>query len=42
MTGRTNYTPEAEQQLHALDDWITEEVSWGSRSAPSRWWSCRR
>lgn len=27
MTGRVNYTPEARQQLHALDDWITETAS---------------
>jgi toxin ParE1/3/4 len=27
MTGRINYTPEAEQQLNALDDWITEKAS---------------
>jgi toxin ParE1/3/4 len=27
MTGRINYTPEAQQQLHALDDWITEKAS---------------
>ena len=24
MTGRINYTPEAQQQLDHLDDWITE------------------
>jgi plasmid stabilization system protein ParE len=27
MTGRINYTPEAQRQLHALDDWITEKAS---------------
>jgi plasmid stabilization system protein ParE len=27
MTGRINYTPEAQQQLNALDDWITEQAS---------------
>lgn len=27
MTGRINYTPEAQQQLDALDDWITEKAS---------------
>lgn len=27
MTGRINDTPEAQQQLHALDDWITEKAS---------------
>jgi plasmid stabilization system protein ParE len=27
MTGRINYTPEAQQQLIALDDWITEKAS---------------
>jgi toxin ParE1/3/4 len=27
MTGRINYTPEAQQQLNDLDDWITERVS---------------
>ncbi len=27
MTGRINYTPEAQQQLNALDDWITEKAS---------------
>jgi toxin ParE1/3/4 len=27
MTGRINYSPEAQQQLHALDDWITETAS---------------
>lgn len=27
MTGRINYTPEAQQQLDALDDWITKEAS---------------
>jgi toxin ParE1/3/4 len=27
MTGRINYTPEAQQQLHALDDWITQRAS---------------
>jgi toxin ParE1/3/4 len=27
MTGRINYTPQAQQQLHALDDWITENAS---------------
>jgi hypothetical protein len=27
MTGRINYTPEAEQQLQSLDDWITENAS---------------
>jgi toxin ParE1/3/4 len=27
MTGRVNYTPEAEQQLNDIDDWITEAVS---------------
>lgn len=29
MTGRINYTPEAEQQLQDLDDWITEAASAG-------------
>jgi toxin ParE1/3/4 len=29
MTGRINYTPEAQQQLNALDDWITEKASRG-------------
>ena len=27
MTGRINYTPEAEQQLQDLDDWITKAAS---------------
>ena len=27
MTGRINYTPQAQQQLHALDDWINEKAS---------------
>ncbi len=27
MTGRVNYTPEAQQQLHALDAWITGKAS---------------
>lgn len=27
MTGRIDYTPEAEQQLNELDDWITKAVS---------------
>lgn len=27
MTGRINYTPEAQQQLNALDEWITEKAS---------------
>lgn len=27
MTGRINYTSEAQQQLNALDDWITEKAS---------------
>ena len=27
MTGGVNYTPEAQQQLNALDDWITEKAS---------------
>jgi len=27
MTGRINYTPEAEQQLNELDDWITKAAS---------------
>ena len=27
MTGRLNFTPEAERQLNALDDWITEKAS---------------
>ena len=27
MTGRINYTPEAEQQFNQLDDWITEAAS---------------
>ena len=27
MTGRINYTPEAEQQLTELDDWITRAAS---------------
>ena len=27
MTGRINYTPEAQQQMNALDDWITEKAS---------------
>lgn len=27
MTGRINYTSEAQQQLDALDDWITEKAS---------------
>ena len=27
MTGRINHTPEAQQQLNALDDWITEKTS---------------
>jgi toxin ParE1/3/4 len=27
MTGRIHYTPEAEQQLHDLDEWITKAAS---------------
>lgn len=27
MTGRITYTPEAQRQLDALDDWITEKAS---------------
>jgi toxin ParE1/3/4 len=27
MTGRINYTPEAQQQLNALDDWIAGKAS---------------
>lgn len=27
MTSRITYTPEAQQQLHALDDWVTEKGS---------------
>jgi plasmid stabilization system protein ParE len=27
MTGRIHYTPEAEQQLDDLDEWITEKAS---------------
>ncbi len=27
MTGRVNYTPEAEQQLNELDNWITRAAS---------------
>jgi plasmid stabilization system protein ParE len=27
MTGRINYTAQAQQQLHALDDWISEKAS---------------
>ena len=27
MTGRINYTPEAQQQLNELDDWITRAAS---------------
>jgi plasmid stabilization system protein ParE len=27
MTGRINYTPEAEQQLNELDDWIAQAAS---------------
>ncbi len=27
MTGRINYTPEAEQQLQDIDDWITGAAS---------------
>ncbi len=27
MTGRINYSPEAEQQLNELDDWITKAAS---------------
>ena len=27
VTGRINYTPEAQQQLNALYDWITEKAS---------------
>lgn len=27
MTGRIHYTPEAEQQLNQLDEWITEKAS---------------
>ncbi len=27
MTGRINYTPKAQQQLDALDDWIAEKAS---------------
>lgn len=27
MTGRIQYTPEAEQQLNQLDEWITEKAS---------------
>lgn len=27
MTGRINYTPEADKQLNELDDWITKAAS---------------
>lgn len=27
MTGRINFTPEAEQQLNEIDDWITTATS---------------
>jgi len=27
MTGRINFTPDARQQLHHLDEWITEKAS---------------
>lgn len=27
MTGRINFTPEARQQLHHLDEWITDKAS---------------
>lgn len=27
MTGRINYTPEAQQQLNEIDDWITKTAS---------------
>jgi toxin ParE1/3/4 len=27
MTGKINFTPEARQQLHHLDEWITEKAS---------------
>lgn len=27
MTGRIDFTPEAQEQLNALDDWITEKAS---------------
>jgi plasmid stabilization system protein ParE len=27
MTGRINFTPDAQQQLNALDDWIAEKAS---------------
>jgi len=27
MTGRIHYTPEAEQQLDDLDEWITKKAS---------------
>lgn len=27
MTGRINYTPETQQQLNTLDDWISEKAS---------------
>jgi len=27
MTGRIHFTPEARQQLHQLDEWITEKAS---------------
>lgn len=27
MTGRIHYTPEAQQQLNELDDWITKAAS---------------
>ena len=27
MTGRINYTPEAQQQLNELDDWVTKAGS---------------
>jgi plasmid stabilization system protein ParE len=27
MTGRIHFTPEARQQLHHLDEWITEKAS---------------
>ena len=30
MTGRIHYTPEAEQQLNSLDEWITEKASAGT------------
>ena len=27
MTGRINFTPEARQQLHHLDEWIADKAS---------------